>query len=1108
MKYNFDFLNKEKKYNSFTNACIEAEKSLTISYSTAAILSRRALELAVKWVFSYDDELQTPYQDNLASLICDYKFKSIIDIRLFPMITYIQKLGNKAVHTSTPVTRQQAVLSLKNLFEFISWIDYCYSDKYDSLKFDESILADKETQKKTRKELKELYDKLGAKDKKLEEIIKENEQLRKENAKKRIENEKKRVFDLSDVCEFDTRKMYVDLEIELCGWEFGKDCLEEVMVDGMPSASGKGYADYVLFDDDQKPLAVIETKNTSKDARIGKIQAKCYADCLEKQYNTRPIIFYTNGFDYYIWDDKSYPEREISGIYTKKELQHLNFKNNNRKSLKNPFINDEITDRYYQKMAVKEVCNSFEKGNRKALIVMATGAGKTRTVVSLVDVLISKSYVKNILFLADRTVLVKQAKQTFKQLLPELSLCNLLDSKDNPNSRMVFSTYPTMMNAIDDVKDEFGEKLFTKAHFDLIILDESHRSIYKKYQAIFNYFDSMLVGLTATPRSDIDKNTYSIFELEDNVPTYAYELDEAIRDKFLVPYHSIELESKFMKEGIHYDELLEDEKEVFQETFKDVKDIRSSEIHRYLFNCDTVDKVLKELMNKGLKIEGGDKLGKTIIFAKNTIHANFIIERFNKLYPEYKGDFSQAVYNEIKYAEKVIDDFSKKDSMPQIVVSVDMMDTGVDVPEILNLVFFKKVRSKTKFWQMVGRGTRLCKDLYEKGKDKDGFRIFDYCGNFEFFRINKNEKNSKIQKSLTENLFNIKVNLIFELQNSKYQTDKYIKYRKYMIDNLIREINEIDENKFDSRMKIKFIHKFKNEKSFNNLSENDVKELEDNIASLIRPMQVDEFARRFDYLMYSIQYCELKKIISDNKKSEVMSIAENLSKVGIPQLKDNQKTILQQLQTNEYWQNSTIFDYDIARNALREFIKFIEPVIKPINYTDFGDVITKVAEKDYDGYMTFNDLRSYKKKVESYLREHSDDIVVYKLRHNKPLDKEDIKYLEDILWNKLGSKDDYIKEYNEEPLLNLVSSIVGFDIETANKEFSQFLSDERLNMEQIRFVKLIIDYIVQNGSIDKKIISDLPFNRYENISVLFQGKTDVIPKIVSVIDKINNRLIV
>lgn len=1105
MCYNFEFLKKEEKYNSFTLACIEAEKSLVVSYATTAILSRRALELAIKWVFTFDEELSVPYEEKLGALINDYKFKSIIDSKLYPMLIYIQKLGNKAVHSSAPVSREQAILSLQNLFEFVSWIDYCYSDEYEDRSFDESLLGDNEKEKKTKQELKDLYDRLGDKDKKIEEIIQENQRLREENREKRENNRKHRGFKIDEISEFKTRKMYIDLELELCGWVIGKDCLEEVEVTGMPNASGIGYVDYVLYGDDGKPLAVVEAKKTSIDPKIGQVQAERYADCLENQYGVRPIMFYTNGFEYYLWDDLSYPERIVSGLHTKEELVWMIFKREHKKTLENPTIKNEITNRHYQKMAITSVCTSLNKGNRKALLVMATGSGKTRTAISIVDVLINRGWVKNALFLGDRTALVKQAKKNFKNLLPELSLCNLLDSKDNPESRMVFSTYPTMMNAIDDVKSKDGKKLFSKGHFDLIIIDESHRSIYKKYQAIFNYFDAILLGLTATPRSDIDKNTYEIFELENNMPTFAYELDEAIDDGYLVPYHTIETTTKFLKKGIHYDDLSEEEKEIFEETFEDgVRDISGDELNSFLFNNNTIDLVLKDLMEKGLKVEGGDKLGKTIIFAKNKKHAEFIVKRFNILYPEYKGDFAKPVYTGINYVDSTLEDFETKEKLPQIAVSVDMLDTGIDIPEILNLVFFKKVMSKTKFWQMIGRGTRLCEDLFGPGLDKEEFRIFDYCGNFEYFRIEKNGKEAKTVKSLTEKLFNIKVGIIKELQSLDYQRDGYENYRKDLIQDVLGEVLKIDEDKFSSRMKLKYLHKFNIESAYESLRDSDVRELEEHIASLIPSLDEEEMAKRFDFLMYTIEYAELKGLAYSKPKNRVITTAEKLSEKGTIEKVKRQEELILKVQTQEFWDNADLLDYEIVREAFRELIKFIEEESKKTYYTNFTDEI--FTAKENPGEYSVNNMENYRKKVNQYLKQNQDDMVVFKLRNNKELGLEDIKHLEKVLWQELGTKEDYKKEFGDEPLLKLVSKIVGLDPKAANEIFSEFLSDENLNANQMEFVKLIVNYVVKNGSLDKKVLNEHPFNKSGNVIKLFDGKIDIAKKIIGLIDKINGRL--
>ncbi|CUQ12485.1 DEAD/DEAH box helicase family protein [Clostridium baratii] len=1109
---NFEFLNNKKIFDSFSFACLEAEKSILISPSTTAILSRRALELAVKWMYSFDNDLNIPYQDNISSLIHDNSFMDIVGYDLFKMIKYIIKLGNVAVHTNSSIKREEAILSLNNLFNFISFLDYCYSDEYIERQFDEDLLDEGSSKRIKAQELQELYDKLSAKDKRIEEVRKENEELREELTSKRKDNSRKNDFNVIEINEYETRKRYIDVELKLAGWNFNKDIREEVEVAGMLNQSEVGYVDYVLYGDNGKPLAVVEAKRTSKDPKVGQQQAKLYADCLEKQSGQRPIIFFTNGFDTFIWDDyNGYSERRIFGFYQKEELQLLIDRRNSRLPLKNLYIKDEISNRYYQKEAIINVCEAMENRRRRMLLVCATGTGKTRTAISLVDVLSRHNWIKNVLFLADRKALVKQAKNNFSKLLPNLSLCNLLDNRDNPEeARMIFSTYPTMMNAIDDRKSKSGKKLFTPGHFDLIIIDESHRSIYRKFRAIFEYFDAFLVGLTATPKDEVDKNTYEVFKLENGVPTYAYEYEKAVDDGYLVDYSTIEVKSKIMEDGIKYDELSEDEKEEFENTFDDDKsvdkEISNTAINQWLFNADTIDLVLNKLMTEGLKIEGGDKLGKTIIFAKNSRHAKAIVERFNTLYPEKGGNFAKVIDYSINYVDTLIDDFSDKDKMPQIAVSVDMLDTGIDIPEILNLVFFKKVRSKTKFWQMIGRGTRLCPDLLGIGEDKEEFLIMDFCNNFEFFRMNPKGFDGSEGASLTERLFNVKINIIKELQSIQYSDTDYINLRKSLVEENIKKIKSLNEDNFLVKMVLKYVHKYKEEKEWEALTTESVQDLKNHIAMAIPSENDDELAKRFDLVMYSIQLAYLQGTNATRGIKSVITTAENLSKLGtIPQIKEK-KYIIEKVMTEEFWEKADIFEIDEVRQALRELIKYLEREKQQIYYTKFKDMI--IAEETNTSMYNVNDLKNYKKKVEHYLKEHQDELVIYKIRNNKKITKEDLKNLENIMFNELGTKSDYEREFKDTPVAKLVRKITGLDRNAALEEFSEFLNNESLNSSQIHFIKLIVDYIVKNGMIeDKRILTEDPFRTVGTIIELFGDDIEVRGKLLKKIDEINKNII-
>ncbi|WP_201741290.1 DEAD/DEAH box helicase family protein [Pradoshia eiseniae] len=1103
---NFGFLQNKKLFNSFSKACNEAEKAIQISPATCAILSRRALELAVKWVYQFDNDVKIPYQDNLSSLIHDHHFLGILDEELLPMMKYIVKLGNAAVHTNVAITRDEAVLSLHNLHQFISWIDYCYADDYTASEFNESFLYTAEYKRERPEELHNLYEELSKKDKSLEDLRNQNEELRNQLTANRQIQQKSTQFQVDDITEFETRKRYIDLDLKLAGWEFGKNVLVEYPLKGMPNSSGEGAADYVLLGTNGKVLAVVEAKRTSRDAKVGRQQAKLYANCIEQAQRLRPVIFYTNGFETYIWHD-DYAARRTSGFYTQDELQLIIDRRTLKKPLINVEINEDISGRYYQKEAILAVCDSFSINRRKALLVMATGSGKTRTAISLVDVLTNHHWIKNVLFLADRTSLVKQAFRNFNTLLPNLSLCNLLENKSNPEeARMVFSTYPTMMNAIDEVKRKDGNRLFTVGHFDLIIIDESHRSIYKKYQSIFNYFDGMLVGLTATPKDELDKNTYTIFDLENNVPTFAYEFSKAVEDKYLVDYRTRETTLKILDDGIHYDDLSEEEKEEFDDVFEDepnVKDIDSSAINQFVFNKNTIDLVLQDVMEHGIKVEGGDKLGKTIIFAKNHDHAEAIKERFDLKFPEYGGEFAEVIDYSIEHYQTRIDDFSDKNKMPQIAISVDMLDTGIDVPEVVNLVFFKKVRSKTKFWQMIGRGTRLCKDLFGPGVDKEYFLIFDYLRNFEYFRANEKGEEAKITQTLTEKLFNSKVDIVRELQDLQYQVEPYSNYRAQLLKEILADIRALNEENFRVRQYLQYVHKYQNEDNWQALSIVKTNEVKEYVSPLITPFDDDELAKRFDLLMLTIELASLQSNNATKPIRRVVDTADALSKLGtIPQVMA-QKEIIDEVRTNEFWQEASIADLEKVREALRDLIRYIERSKQKIYYTDFKDEVIDVTENE--SILNVNDLQSYRKKVEHYLKEHQheDTLAIYKLRNNKHLTKQDVEYLEHILWTELGSREQYEKDFGDTPITKLVRKIVGLDRQAAVEAFSKFLSEENLNLQQTKFVELIIDYVVKNGMLERQALQQDPFTTLGGITVVFKDQLPKAKGILDIIDMIN-----
>ena len=902
--------------------------------------------------------------------------------------------------------------------------------------------------------------------------------------------------------EAQTRARYIDTMLLDAGWVKGVDWLEEVELAGMPNQAQIGFADYVLYGNDGKALAVVEAKRTSVDVAKGRQQAKLYADLLERQYGRRPVVFLSNGFETRM-EDGQYPERKVAAIYSKRDLEKLFNLRRIRTSLANVSVREDIAGRYYQKGAVRAVCDSLDRKNRRrALLVMATGSGKTRTVIALVDILLRHNWVKNVLFLADRNSLVTQAKRSFVNLLENLSVTNLCEEKDNFAARCVFSTYQTMMNCIDTVADEAGKKLFTCGHFDLLICDEAHRSIYHKYQDIFTYFDAPLVGLTATPKDEIDKNTYEVFQLENGVPTYGYDLAQAVQDGYLVDYRVAETKLKFLEEGIAYDDLPPEEQAAYEETFLDENGdwpdrIGAGKLNEVVFNEDTIRLVLHVLMTEGLRVNYGETLGKTILFAKNHAHAEKILQIFGEEYPHLPG-YAKVIDNYMTYAQSAIDEFSEADKLPRIAISVDMLDTGIDVPEILNLVFFKPVMSKAKFWQMIGRGTRLCPGLLD-GEDKTGFRIFDFCGNFAFFRLSKG-KPTPNGLPLQGAIFGLKAQIAWKLQDLDYQTEELITFRRRLVEEMAAKVRELNRDNFAVKQHLRFVEQYKDERTYDILTEEKLNQLRAELTPLILPDEDEASAVRFDALLYGIELAYLAdKTYTRAKKDLVKRVAGIAGVANIPEIAA-QSELIENILHGTYLDRAGIHEFEYIRQNLRDLMKYI-PRGSAVYTTNFTDEIlsTEWTEADLEN----DDLKNYKAKAEFYIRKNQDAPAIAKLRSNLPLGESDVQELEQILWSEVGTKEDYEAEYGQKPLGELVREIVGLDMNAAKAAFSRYLNDTNLDARQIYFVNQIVEYIVHNGMLrDLRALQGPPFDRQGSLGEVFQDLS-LWQGIRQVIDQIN-----
>jgi type I restriction enzyme, R subunit len=1100
----FSFL--EAEWPALFDAARRAAAAAYPDPRTACFYARRALEIAVSWAYKHDPALRLPYQDNLSALIHEPSFKAAAGDAVFSKARVIAQLGNQAVHSQKPIAATDSLAAVRELFHVSYWFARTYgraTRPAAGLTFDPGELPKGvPVPRQTVEQLRALEAGLRERDEKLATLLADKNTLDEELQRLRAEvaAAKKAAAaqpDEHDYSEAETRDFFIDLLLREAGWLLQDERDREFEVEGMPNEKSKGFVDYVLWGDDGKPLALVEAKRTRRDPVAGQQQAKLYADCLERRFGQRPVIFYTNGYEHWIWDDASYPPRKVQGFYKKGELEILIQRRSSRKLLGQGEVDPAIVERFYQTRAIRRIGEAFERDReRKALVVMATGAGKTRTAIALCDLLMRCNWVKRVLFLADRIALVNQAEGAFKRHLPNAAPVNLVKDKEG-EGRVFISTYPTMMGLIDEARD--GERGFGVGHFDLVIIDEAHRSVFQKYRAIFDYFDSLLVGLTATPKDEVDRNTYSLFDLENGVPTDAYGLEEAVKDGFLVPPRAVAVPLKFPREGIRYDELSEDDKDQWDALEWDEdgavpESVEAAAVNRWLFNTDTVDKVLAHLMTRGLKVAGGDRLGKTILFAKSQQHAQFIAERFDKNYPHHRGTFARAITFKTEYAQSLIDDFSKKDRPPYIAISVDMLDTGIDVPEVLNLVFFKLVRSKTKFWQMLGRGTRLCPDLFGPGRDKEDFFLFDYCQNLEYFSHDPATTEGSSVEALGTRLFKRRLEMIgvldgrlpepgrekvAEAMTAYGEPTTEAAVRRAISERLQTEVAAMNVDNFVVRPKRRVVEKYRMAERWTALSPEELTELAHEIAGLPAEMDAEaEEAKRFDLLVLNLQLAVLRSEPAfERLRDQVKAIAGLLEeKAAIPMVRD-QMALIEELQSDEWWQDATVPMLESVRRRLRDLVQFIEKRQRKPVYTDFEDEMGTEATVALPGIAGARDFEKFRAKARAFLRAHEDAIAVHKLRMNRALTPADLAELERMLAESgVGTAEEIERGKEQAKGLGLfVRSLVGLDREAAKSALGAFLDGKTHTASQIEFGNLIVDHLTEHGVMEAARLYESPF---------------------------------
>jgi len=1083
---NFEFL--REKWPELAILGGFAEQYAWPDPSGALVKLRTYIESLIQRFYDENDLGNFPHA-SLLDLLTQDGFKQAVPPVVLNTFHSIRLAGNKAAH-SEPIHRFNVHELLYNAFDLGRWLyivsggDKQYCPAYKAA---EKPQAAFENAAALKREKRLIQEKLASNEMEMQSLLSELEATRAKArvAEKRIEELKSLLSTgtaAADVLGFDeaaTRKRLIDTQLAAAGWDVGDDGAntsevhQEEPVEHQPTETGAGYADYVLWDDNGLPLAVIEAKRTAKSAELGQEQAKLYADGLEEMHGQRPVIFYTNGFDIFIWDDaQGYPPRSLYGFYSKDSLQYLLFQRNNRKKLDSLSPKPEIVDRLYQVEAIKRVAEKFSANRHKVLIVQATGTGKTRVAIALTDLLNRASWVKRVLFLCDRKELRKQAKNAFNDFLSEpMTVVNAGTAKDR-DKRIYLATYPAMNKIF---------QTFDVGFFDLMIADESHRSIYNRYRDMFRYFDCLQVGLTATPVGFISRNTFRMFDCDDKTPTVYYALDQAVEEGYLVPYEVYAHTTQFLRKGIKYKDLTDEQKRQLEEDGEEPKDFdfENHQIDKQIFNRDTNRAVIRNLMDNGIRDETGQAPGKTIFFARNHNHAVLLNEVFNELFPQYGGKFCRVIDNYDPRAEQLIDDFkSDKDSDPRIAISVDMLDTGIDVPEIVNLVFAKPIRSLVKFEQMIGRGTRLCRDLLGAGKNKTHFRIFDHWGNFDYFEKQYKKAEPSISKALMQQLFEARLDLARDALNKSEPVtfNMVIKLIKEDLDRLSEDIISVREKWREKRS----LSKLETLKAFTPVTE---QALRRQMAPLMQWVDIRSYvdAYRFDQLMTGLQTEHLKKSsLFDDLKNQMH---DRISRLQMHLNPVREKAdVIKEVKSAEFWNMVTIEKLETVRRQLRGIMQYCARVTYTPPDPKFIDI--KDGQEEYNRLSTklkFSDMPGFRKHVQdALLKVFDENPTLQKIKTGHPVSTSDLKSLTSLVLTQNPNVDqEILKEFFEktaEPLDHAIRSIIGVDADVVNNRFSEFVTRyPSLTSNQVSFLNLLKNHISRYGSIKIGQLYEAPF---------------------------------
>lgn len=1087
---NFEFL--RAKWPELASLGGFAEAYAYADPSSALVKLRLFAENLTKDIYS-DLALPKPEQASFVDLLNNQPFAAITPKVVLDKLHALRIHGNKAAHGEIALARN-ALWLLQEAFDLGRWLFVQFA-KGDATSIPPYAQPDSTTSDETKGQLKrekrQALESLAAQEAQMEALLLELEAARKSAATaemkaaelQAIASSGNATANLLEFNEATTRARIIDSLLAAAGWRVAQgdastpDVGKEVEIPHQPTASGIGYGDYVLWDDSGSPLAVVEAKKTAVNPERGRQQAKLYADGLEKVYGQRPVIFYTNGYDIWMWDDVlGYPPRKVFGYYSKDSLEYLvHFQRSSRKPLNTVKPRTDIVNRLYQIEAIKRVSERFTGNHRKALIVQATGTGKTRVAIALADLLIRAGWVKRVLFLCDRRELRKQAKNAFGDFLSEP--IRIVSGRVNASAteRIFLGTYPAMQKVYQS---------FDVGYFDLIIADESHRSIYNVYGDIFHYFDSLQIGLTATPVDFVTRSTFNLFGCEGQLPTANYDLEQAVEDGFLTPFEVFEHTTQFLREGIRLEILTKEQIQELEDQGEDSAqyDFSSDQIDKIIYNKDTNRAILRNLMENGLRDATGQLPGKTIIFARNHQHAVLMRQMFDEMYPQYGGRFCQVIDNYDPRAEQLIDDFKGEGANNDLTisVSVDMLDTGIDIPEILNLVFAKPVRSPVKFWQMIGRGTRLCEDLFGPGKDKKIFRIFDHWGNFERFEMGFRPAEPAQSKSLMQLVFEERLALA---ETALEQSD--IPTFESAIELIGKDVEALPEDSVSVRERWREKRAVSAPATLNAFAPATVVMLRQVIAPLMQWRNIRGFSDAYalDLLIARIQVAVLRNSASvGDLKIELLDrlLALQMHLNPVREKAD----VIRRVKSSDFWNGVTVPDLEAVRQPLREIMHHRDrsgTTPLPAKVIDVTEALSGFQTTRRTTSLKTVDMKAYQQIVEAELKRHfHTSPTLKKIRAGEAVSEADIKALVSlVLVQSPNASRDILEEFFSEtavPLDFAIRSIIGLDPEAVAARFADFAGKHpKLTAKQTRFLGLLQNHIARYGSITLDRLYDQPF---------------------------------